>query len=144
MLIPNAPPRYYKARTVPYAIKPEIEEELARLQTEEVMKPVEFSEWAAPIVPVMKENGKFRICGDYKITVNQASKLDRYPILKIEDLLATLEGGEKFTKLDMSQAYQQMELDEDSKQYLTINTHKGLYRYNRGQWKISIKVYHTS
>ena len=133
----NAPPRYYKARPVPYAIKPKIEEELARLQTEEIIKPVEFSEWAAPIVPVMKENGKIRICGDYKITVNQASKLDRYPIPKIEDLLATLEGGEKFTKLDMSQAYQQMELDEDSKQYLTINTHKGLYRYNRLPFGVS-------
>ena len=85
----------------------------------------------------MKENGKIRICGDYKITVNQASKLDRYPVPKIEDLLATLEGGEKFTKLDMSQAYQQMELDEDSKQYLTINTHKGLYRYNRPPFGVS-------
>ena len=46
------------------------------------------------------------ICGDYKSTVNQVSKLDSYPIPKVEDLLAILGGGEKFTKLDMSQAYQ--------------------------------------
>lgn len=31
----------------------------------------------------------------------------------------------------MSQAYQQVELDENSKQYLTINIHKGLYQVNR-------------
>ena len=48
-----------------------------------------------------------RICGDFKVTVNKASKLDRYPIPKIEDLFATLAHGKTFTKLEMSQAYQQ-------------------------------------
>ena len=85
----------------------------------------------APIVPVVKQDGSVRICGDYKCTVNQVSKLDNYPIPKTEDLLATLGGGNKFTKLDMSQAYQQLLLDEESKKFTTINTHKGLYQYNR-------------
>ena len=49
----------------------------------------------------------------------------------MEDLLATLGGGEKFTKLEMSQAYQQLQLDDESKRYTTINTHKGLFQYNR-------------
>ena len=40
---------------------------------------------------------------------------------KTEDLLATLNGGQKFTKLDLSQAYQQLLLDEQSSDYLTIN-----------------------
>ncbi|CAC5392118.1 unnamed protein product [Mytilus coruscus] len=39
--------------------------------------------------------------------------------------------GQEYTKLDLNQAYQQIELDEDSKRYVTINTHKGLFRYNR-------------
>ena len=74
----------------------------------------------------MKQDGSERIYGDYKGTVNQVSKLDNYPIPKTEDLLATLGGGKKFTKLDMSQAYQQLELEESSKKFTTINTHKGL------------------
>lgn len=45
-------------------------------------------------------------------------------------MLATLGGEEKFTKLDMSQAYQQLQLEDESKQYTTINTHKGLFQYN--------------
>lgn len=61
---------------------------------------VEFSEWAAPIVPIVKENGSIRICGDYKITVNRVSKLDNYPIPKTEDLYATLAGGGDYTKLN--------------------------------------------
>ena len=68
---------------------------------------------------------------------NSASKLDQYPILKIDDLVTTLAWGEKFTKLDMSQAYLQLTLSEDSKQYVVINTHKGLFRYNRLPWGIA-------
>ena len=54
------------------------------------------------------------------------SKLDNYPIPKTEHLFAVLGGGEQYSKLDLSQAYQQLELDEDSKKYTTINTHEGL------------------
>ena len=69
--------------------------------------------------------------------VNQVSKLDNYPIPKTEDLLATLGGGQKFMKLDMSQAYQQLQIDEESRKFTTINTHKGLYQYNRLPFGIS-------
>ncbi len=78
----------------------------------------------------MKSDGSIRICGDYKITVNAVSQTDNYPIPKTEDLFANLK-GKYFSKLDLSNAYQQIELEEDSKQYTVINTHKGLYRYNR-------------
>ena len=63
--------------------------------------------------------------------------MDSYPIPKVEDLLATLGGGEKFTKLDMSQAYQQLQVDDESKQYTTINTRKGLFQYTRLPYGIS-------
>ena len=71
-----------------------------------------------------------RICGDFKPTANQVSKLDCYPIPKIEDLFSQLAGGKSFTKLDLSQDYQQICLDVESKPYVTINTHKGLFQYN--------------
>ena len=57
--------------------------------------------------------------------------MDQYPLPKPEDLFATLVGGKKFTKLDLSQAYQQLTLDEDSRRYVTINTHRSLYQYTR-------------
>ena len=46
-------------------------------------------------------------------------------------------GGKKFTKLDLSQAYQQLLLDEDSAKYVTVNTHRGLYRYNRLPFRVA-------
>ena len=77
---------------------------------------MQYAQWAVPIVPIMKPDGKtLRFCGDFKITVNKASKLDSYPIPKVEDLFATLEHGKAFSKLDMSQAYQQILIDDDSK-----------------------------
>ena len=42
-----------------------------------------------------------------------------------------MSGGKVFTKLDMSQAYLQLPLDDNSKELVTINTHKGLFQYNR-------------
>ena len=46
-------------------------------------------------------------------------------------MFAKLAGRQKFTKIDLRQAYHQMEVEEESQEYLTINTHQGLYRYNR-------------
>ena len=79
----------------------------------------------------MKSDGRGRICGDYKVTVNQAAKLEKYPLPCIEELFASLAGGKLFTMLDLSHAYLQVPLDEHSCQFVTINTHKGLFEYKR-------------
>ena len=73
-----------------------------------VIEKTSFSNWAAPIVAVPKPDGTVRICGDYKVTVNPVLEVQQYPVPKVEDLLATLAGGQKFTKLDLSHAYQQV------------------------------------
>ena len=94
-----------------------------------VLEHVSHSQWAAPIVQVPKKDGQIRICGDFKVTVNSVLQVDQYLLPKPEDLFATLVGGQKFTKLDLRQAYQQMPLEETSKELVTINTHQGLYRF---------------
>lgn len=54
--------------------------ELEHLEHEGVIEPVQFSNWAAPILPVVKRDGSVQICGDFKVTVNKAAKVDSYPI----------------------------------------------------------------
>lgn len=130
-LKPQFQPRFCHARNVPYALKPKVEAELNRLLELGVISPVTCSEWATPIVPVVKRNGDVRICGDFKVTVNPALCVDRYPIPRIEDLFSSLAGGQRFTKLDLSNAYLQVPLAESSRKCLTITTSKGLFCYNR-------------
>ena len=128
---PTATPIFHEARPVPYALREEIELDVERIERAGTIEPVQYSEWATPIVPVMKSDDTVRVCGDYKLTVNKVSKLDGYPIPKLDDLYTKLVGGQTFTELDLSHAYEQMLVDENSKELLTINTHKGLYRHNR-------------
>ena len=58
-------------------------------------------------------------------------EIDVYPLPPIEDIYGSLNGGKIFFVIDLKQAYLQMEVDEESKPYVTINTHRGLYQYQR-------------
>lgn len=127
----NARPKFLKARPVPFAIKSAIDRELDELESRGIIERASSSDWAAPIVSVPKKDGRFRICEDYKVTVNPVLEADQYPLPRPQDLFVTLAGGKRFTKLDLAQAYLQLPLDEQSRQYLTINTHRGLYQYTR-------------
>ena len=134
----SASPKFLRARSLPYFFREKVEAELEKLVADGTLEPVEHSEWAAPIVAVLKpDKQRVRICGDFKQTVNPVAQLDKYPIPRIEDLFSKLAGGQAFTKLDLSQAYLQLPLEDDSKQYVVINTHKGLFRYNRLPYGIS-------
>ena len=78
-----------------------------------------------------KKDGSIRICGDFKVSINRVLLDDPYSLPDTEDVFATSGGGTVFSKIDFSNVYQQMELTADSQHYLTVNTHKGLYAYQR-------------
>ena len=54
-----------------------------------------------------------------------------YPLPTADDIFAKLANGKYFSKIDLSSAYLQLALTEESKDKLTINTPKGLYQYER-------------
>ena len=101
------------------------------MQNANILTKVEWSEWASPVVPVIKKNGNVRLYGDFKTTINPVLQVQQYPLPRIDDIFASPGGGQKFSKLDLRQAYLQMEMEEASRKLLTINTHKGLFQYNR-------------
>lgn len=53
------------------------------------------------------------------------------PPINVEDILSTLCGGVAFSKLDLAHTYNQMELEEESRQFLSLSIHKGLFQQNR-------------
>ena len=48
--------RFCKPRPVPFGLRAKVDDELDRMQEAGIIRPVEFSEWAAPIVPVLKSS----------------------------------------------------------------------------------------
>lgn len=132
-LKPGSMPIFFKARPVPYSLKDKINLELDRLIELGILKPVEHSEYASPIVPVLRKDGGIRICADYSVTINKQLIIDKYPLPTVNDLFSKLHGGVQFSKIDMSRAYNQFLLnDKDESQNMTcINTHRGLFVFTR-------------
>jgi len=79
-----------------------------------------------------------RTCGDFKVTINQCVETKLYLLPVIEDIFTRLVGGKIFTKLDLSQAYLKLPVDEDSKALLVINMAKGLFQYSRLPYGVSV------
>ena len=125
----GATPKFVKARPVPFALRPKVVASLEKLEQKGVLEKVTYSEWGSPIVVVPKKTGGVRICGDYKVTLNQVSDVDQHPLPKPSDLFATLAGGKVFSKHDLTQAYHLMEVEEKLQRLLTITTHKGMLQY---------------
>ncbi|UYV67046.1 K02A2.6-like, partial [Cordylochernes scorpioides] len=136
-LRPNAKPKFFKFRPVPFSIKEKIDKELDRLEKSQIIEKVNASDWSTPLVTVIKSNGELRLCGDFKNTLNNCIEDEKYPLPTIETMLGNLGGNKIFTKLDLSSAYHQIEMDEASKNLLVVSTHRGLYRYNRLPFGIS-------
>ncbi len=78
---------------MPIALRGAVEENLERLENDGVLVKVNYSQWATPVMVVLKKDGSIRLCGDYKVSVNPALEVDQYPLPKPDDLFATLAGG---------------------------------------------------
>ncbi|XP_055623123.1 uncharacterized protein K02A2.6-like [Toxorhynchites rutilus septentrionalis] len=100
-----------------------VDEELDRHERLKIIKPIDYSEWAAPIVVVRKANGNIRICGDYSTGLNNALQPHQYPLPLPQDIFIKLAHCKIFSIIDMSESYLQVGVDESSSMLLTINTH---------------------
>ncbi|XP_037028712.1 uncharacterized protein K02A2.6-like [Bradysia coprophila] len=130
-LKPEAQPVFRPKRPVAYAAVPIVDAELDRLQEMDVLSPISYSEWAAPIVTTKKPNGSIRLCADFATGLNDALETYHYPLPTPDSIFATLNGGKYYSKIDFADAYFQLVVDESSKKYITINTHRGLFQFNR-------------
>ena len=123
--------KFFNAQPVPDTLYEKVDEEIVHLAEEAILEPVTTIESATTIVPVIKHDGCIRICGDFKLTTNKVTELEQYPLSNIKDIFAQLAGESKFSELDLRDAFCQLQLDEESKNLVVINTHKGLFRYTR-------------
>lgn len=127
----NHKPVYVPARKVPYASIDAVTEELDRLEKAGIITPTTYSDWAAPLLATKRSDGRIRIVGDYSTGLNEQLKSHSYPLPVPDDIFVKVGGRKFYTQIDLSDAYMQIEADDETKQILTLNTHKGLYTFNR-------------
>lgn len=81
-------------RRVPFPLLTKVEQELARMQSLGIIEEVrEATDWCAPMVPVVKKNGKVRICVDLK-RLNEAVRRERFILPTLEDVAPKLSGAQ--------------------------------------------------
>lgn len=138
------PSLFAKPYNIPMRLEDCVKRELASLVEVGILQklqPIDASRcsYASPIVAVPKSDGKsVRICIDCKRTINKyIINNSFYPLPNPEVIFAKLGSAIFFCTLDLKNAYQQLELSDRSKEYLTINTPFGLYRYNKLPFGVS-------
>ena len=129
----NVKPVVQPTRRIPFALRQNVEHELEKLQENDINEPSQGPTlWVSPIVAFAKPNNpdKLRLCVDMR-QANTAILRERHPQPTIEDLLNDLNGAHYFSKLDLTAAYHQLELNEQSRYITTFTKHKGLFQYKR-------------
>ena len=63
------------------------------MEAQGTLEKVVHSKWATPIVVVPKSDGRYRICGNFEVTLNPILSVDLYPFPKPQDIFAILAGG---------------------------------------------------
>ena len=92
-----------------------------------VIEPTQ-SDYASPVVIVLKKNGESRWCIDYR-WLNDQSKKDPYPLPRIDDLLQDIGKATYFSTIDAKSGYWQILMNEEDKEKTAFTTYEGNYKY---------------
>ena len=125
----NMQPVFVRKRKVPFASLDKINQELDRLENVGILSKTEYNQWAAPVVYVKKKSGEIRVCADFSTGLNTALVDFHYPLPSPEEVLSKLNGGRVFSKIDLSDVYLQIPVNNDCANLLCINILRGLCRY---------------
>ena len=126
-----ATPTVSASGRIPLAMKTRVKEELERLESQGILAKVEDpTSWCSRMVVATRKSGKLRICIDPR-PLNKALKRERYPLPTLDDVIPKLSKSKVFSKLDLSNAYWHVHLDEESSILTTFQTPFGRYRWRR-------------
>nr|XP_040579885.1 uncharacterized protein K02A2.6-like [Lepeophtheirus salmonis] len=129
----NAHPCHIRAHPVPLTLREHVADELPDMVDRGTLRDtsrVESSQWASPIVAVLKSNGKVQICADFTYTISPIVDKHLYPIPHPYELFMDIAVSSYFSKLDFAHFYEQYALDDESNRCCVIKTPLGLFRYN--------------
>jgi hypothetical protein len=102
-LIPGSVPPNIRPYRYPYAQTSEIECMVEEMLEDNIIIPSQSS-YSAPMVMVLKKEGSWHMCPDYR-ELNKITIKDKFPIPFIDELLDEIHGEIYFTKLDLCSRY---------------------------------------
>ena len=123
----ESPPIKQPARRMPFALRRTVEELVQQMLEQGVIEP-SHSPWSSPVVLVEKKDRSHRFCVDYR-RLNSVTKMDVFPLPRIDDILDTLAGAQYFTTLDLASGFWQVKMDAESQEKTAFVTHSGLYDF---------------
>ena len=115
-------------RRTPFALRDMVDKLVQEMSDRDVIRPSQ-SPWASPIVLVKKKDNTLRFCVDYR-RLNSITKLDVFPLPRIDDTLDLLSQTKYFTTLDLASGYWQVKMHEDAREKTAFTTYSGLYEFN--------------
>ena len=123
----DATPWKYPVCRVPFAVRDEIAHNLQEMQDAKVIQPSN-SPWASPVVLFHKKDGTLRFCIVYR-GLYSVTKLDQFPLPRIDDLLDQLGKSHYFTTLDLASGYWQIRVNKPFREKTAFITHHGLFEF---------------
>ena len=149
-LEPDVTPRFCKPRTVPFSVQEDLNQAYDDGIAKGIWEPTIFNEYGTPVVPVRKQSlpnqpkASVRVCGDYSEFINAQLETHRQPMPLPEDLMRRLGGTHYFSKVDLAEAYNHIELGPESQKRLALSTHRGIVLQKRIPFGISSAIQDTS
>ncbi|CAH2088405.1 unnamed protein product [Euphydryas editha] len=118
-------------RRIPIPIEKKVEQKIQELLDSDIIEEVHGpSPWISPVVPILKDNDDLRLCIDMR-RVNLAILRENHPLPCMDSLLPKIKKAKYFSKLDIKNAFHQVEIHPNSRYLTTFITSKGLYQYKR-------------
>lgn len=128
---PHVTPVSQPYRKIPIHLEDVVEKKLDDLLAQGIIEVVdEPCRWVSAMVIVPKADGDVRICIDMR-QANKAIVRETHPLPTLDDIWPQLKGAKVFSKLDIRNAFHQIELAPESRFITTFITKRGLMRYTR-------------
>lgn len=128
---PEATPVFQPMRRIPLPLEEAVANKIDELLKRDIIEvKTGPTSWVSPLVIVGKANGEPRVCVDLR-RVNEAVLREHHPMPVVEDYIARLGRGSIWSKLDIREAFLQVELAEESRDVTTFMTNRGLFRFKR-------------
>ena len=112
---------------VPHAYRDSLEKELKEMEKAGLIES-STSDWASPIVLIKKEGKSMRMCVDYR-RLNSVTKVEAYPMPRVDELIDRLGKAKYITTLDLTRGYWQVPVAAKDRYKTAFITPWGLYEF---------------